>query len=188
MVSSSRAGSTTSTPQDRDKEAERGSGNRTDINLSLSASHVSEESSETTTEKLMGQCLQLPETQDETQDTSVGPFERPEASLLNDNGIYGAICDFSDEEAVGTVREATVSATGNQQLPQSVAQSKQTSEINKPTACKPELQASTTPSTLPDHPNSTTPALPEHVDRTSSPPPLAEAAEVARQRMPPPPN
>ena len=59
MVSSSRFGSPASTPQDQDKEAERGSGNRTDINHSLSASGVPEEPAESTTEKVQGQCMQL---------------------------------------------------------------------------------------------------------------------------------
>ena len=103
-------------------EAERGAGNRTDINHSLSASSVPEESTEMITERVAGQCLQQFEPQEGDHNTTAGPPERPEASPLNDRDIDGALCDYSDEEEVGTVAgtssaplAARVSAISSQQ-------------------------------------------------------------------------
>ena len=77
MVSSSRFGSPASTPQDQDKEADCEAENRTDINHSLPASYVPEESADSTTEQVQGQCMQLSETQ------HIGPGTRSRT------GLYG---------------------------------------------------------------------------------------------------
>ena len=130
MVSSSRVGSPSSTPQDQDKGAERESENRTEANLSLSASVVPEESVESTTEKVQDQCLQLSDSQDGTQDTSAGLPERPQSSPLNDNDINGSLCDYSEEEMVDTVEnpssaplESFITSLSTQQPLQPVVQS-----------------------------------------------------------------
>ena len=138
MVSSSRLGSPASTPQDQDKEADCETENRTDINHSLPASYVPEESADSTTEQVQGQCMQLSEAQDELQDTTAGILDRPEASPLNDRDIDGALCDYSDEEEVGTIEgsssaqpAARVSDLSNQQPAAPAASEREIAEIDE---------------------------------------------------------